>query len=700
MVKSIFAAIAGALTLTIPCASTSFAQQTGSELITPRDLIEIVDIAAGQRSFVLSADGTRLAYQLQQASLRSNTYSLQWRIRSLSTGDETTIDAGEPERIAFETRINGGIAPTIGEFSPNSRYFAYLRKASDQRQLWVLNLETRRNIQITRISAEIIDFRWLSDDDIVFSTGRSNEEIQRARDEMVRDGFRFDGAYDPGYSIFPMRLPETATEAQVVSIRTRRIQDASPAERNGLLNPGDTSDNEAASFPGPRARNVLRSEFGFAWFEPLDEARQGDAPPRTLRFTNASEPRVAQTCRHPECTGQLEELWRSTDGRHIYFSKYAEQNRSRSKILVLDTLTGDVREIVNTSDLVTNCRLGDTALFCLYESYFHPAIIAQVSLESGVITTLVDPNPHFARFASPRVERVATGQESDTPGFVDIVYPIDFVPGRQYPAVVVQYWSRGFLRGGVGNEYPIRLFAQAGFIVLSVDRAEPRALLERQSALEVAIASELDQTEYTMRSEQLREVIQYVDAQGVLDRSRIGITGLSDGGEAVIYELMHGDAFATGISSWVVADPIAFYIVSSDFRQLQRRTWGYEGPDTQSPAWQRWWRSVSPSINHQGLEEPLLLNLADTEVITATQFMSVVDVEGLPVEAWVYPNEHHVKDVPSHRLAIYQRNVAWMQFWLQGIETSAIAEETFVRWRAIRAATCTRQGGVPSYCDQ
>src|SRR3546814_5155407 len=43
-------------------------------------------------------------------------------------------------------------------------------------------------------------------------------------------------------------------------------------------------------------------------------------------------------------------------------------------------------------------------------------------------------------------------------------------PSKPYPLVVVQYDTRGFLRGGTGDEYPIQALAASGFAVLSVSR--------------------------------------------------------------------------------------------------------------------------------------------------------------------------------------------------------------------------------------
>src|SRR3546814_7717574 len=70
--------------------------------------------------------------------------------------------------------------------------------------------------------------------------------------------------------------------------------------------------------------------------------------------------------------------------------------------------------------------------------------------------------------------------------FVDLVYPVNYDRRKKYPLIVVQYISRGFLRGGVGDEFPIQVFANRGYAVLSIQRPKLTALaLESHSAAEL-----------------------------------------------------------------------------------------------------------------------------------------------------------------------------------------------------------------------
>src|SRR3546814_3673442 len=72
-----------------------------------------------------------------------------------------------------------------------------------------------------------------------------------------------------------------------------------------------------------------------------------------------------------------------------------------------------------------------------------------------------------------RAQRIMLKSSVGIQAFGDLVYPADYRAGQRYPLIVVQYESRGFLRGGTGDEFPIQAFASNGFSVLSIQRPAP-----------------------------------------------------------------------------------------------------------------------------------------------------------------------------------------------------------------------------------
>src|SRR3546814_3190327 len=59
----------------------------------------------------------------------------------------------------------------------------------------------------------------------------------------------------------------------------------------------------------------------------------------------------------------------------------------------------------------------------------------------------------------------------------------------------------------------------------------------------------------------------------------------------------------------------------------------------------------------------------------------------IPSDLFVFPNEEHVKWQPTHRLAVYRRNLAWFDFWLKDQSPSdPIGSLEVARWAKMKKA--------------
>ena len=88
------------------------------------------------------------------------------------------------------------------------------------------------------------------------------------------------------------------------------------------------------------------------------------------------------------------------------------------------------------------------------------------------------------------------------------------------------------------------------------------------------------------------------------------------------------------------------------------------------------------------MRTPLLIQVADREYRLALETFAALDHARAPVEMYVFPDEHHVKSHPAHRLVIYGRNLAWFDFWLRGVvRTDAQSVATMERWQALKLRT-------------
>ena len=251
--------------------------------------------------------------------------------------------------------------------------------------------------------------------------------------------------------------------------------------------------------------------------------------------------------------------------------------------------------------------------------------------------------------------------------------------------VVVQYHSRGFLRGGTGDEYPIQLLAARGFAVLSFER--PPSVAESvpniKTEVEANAANEKGWAERRSVQSALLAGVDAAIATGHIDPRRIGITGLSDGATAVRFTLINSDRFAAAAISSCCLEPKTVMTYGGIAWAEYNRAVGYP-PATVDD--REFWRPMSLALNAHRIRTPLLMQLADEEYLLALEAFEALREQGVPVELYVFPGEHHVKWQPVHRLAVYKRNLDWFDFWLRCHQDPALAKAApYRRWEAMRA---------------
>src|SRR3546814_14175234 len=109
-----------------------------------------------------------------------------------------------------------------------------------------------------------------------------------------------------------------------------------------------------------------------------------------------------------------------------------------------------------------------------------PRDLVEIDWTSGFIRPLIDLNPEWSDLKLGTVTRLKWVNKFGIETFGDLVLPPNHARAAKLPLVVVQYNSRGFLRGGTGDDYPIQAIAARGFAVLSFHRPlEFKASMER-----------------------------------------------------------------------------------------------------------------------------------------------------------------------------------------------------------------------------
>jgi hypothetical protein len=316
----------------------------------------------------------------------------------------------------------------------------------------------------------------------------------------------------------------------------------------------------------------------------------------------------------------------------------------------------------------------------LDENMNTPPHIVVVDPASGRKSTLMDLNPQFQNLALARVEELTwkTGHGPEAKG--GLYWPHGYVPGRKYPLVIqTHYWTSSvfWMDGPWATAFAAQALAGKGFFVLQVNE------LTDSEAVDWHVAETMNETKIAMAV--YDSAIDYLDHKGLIDRSRVGITGFSRSFWYVTYTLTHSKhSFAAG----ALADGVDFsyfqYMTLSPSPLLTN----FEGINGAPPFGKglRTWLKRSPAFLMDKVETPLRIQTLNPQsLLTDWHWYLGLSRLGRPVEMIYIPGGTHILEKPWERMTSQQGNVDWFCFWLKGEEDPNPSKaEQYKRWRELR----------------
>lgn len=662
--------------------------------LVPEDLVRLRDIGPVEPGpqasglFTLSPDGTRAAFQVRRADPARNAWCLAMVVAELRPGGEWRVvdRGGEAIRQSYTARGKAnfpmGVAKTITpRWSLDGTSIVFLRGDAGAVQLWRANADGSGSMAITQSPDDIEDFRIAPDGrSIVYSALTGLKPGLAALEQEGRSGFHYDDRFGPASSTLPYLKPPITRTVHVLDLAGGATRPAT-GEEAAMLKAGSMAEGDWTN---------ASSSHGSASIE---------VPPGTL---GAAPSRLSATidgrilaCAAQACTGASHPWWTS-DGK-VRFRRREGWAKRSTAIYEWQPGRRHVRRLYATDDLLLSCVPDRDTLICLREGSLQPRRLERLDLASGRSRVLFDPNPELARLTLGRVERLQQRNSFGLESFADLVLPVGYVAGRRYPLVVVQYSSRGFLRGGTGDDYPIQAFANRGFAVLSIDKPISVGALHATDYLEGDRINLKDFADRRSVLESLEIAVKAAIDRGIADPARIGITGFSDGASTAGFALLHSKLFAAYAMSNCCWDTmLAMRVGPAAARQFHFM--GYPKLTDDSPAAREFWSKIAISPNARKIRAPILLQLSQHELLTALQSYTALKEVGAPVDLFVFPGEYHVKWQPAHRLALYERSIDWFDYWLNGARDLGPERESEVRhWDALRKGQAGP--GVPAPPD-
>lgn len=633
--------------------------------VTTRDLARLRDIGIAfpyQDSVGLSVspDGRRVAFQLREADPERNSYCLSIVIAAID-GKSSPVVVDRGGDLIRQSRPQLGLGPYpsgVPEvirpvWSPDGRYVAFLKRAAQGELVgvWLARADGRGSFPVDQPRGDAFDIRWSEDSQRLSITSRQLHPLTKARDEEALSGYHLDERFIPVSSAKPYFKAPFPVRTDIIRL-------------------------PAASAAGPSPAVGPKVDSGADW-RAMQVADVGQAQ-NVADLLDPETPK--RRCRQAACSGLLVKAWQTKDGRSMSFLRRVGPANDEMALYHWDLRSGKIQRVYHTVGVLLGCEPAAARLICGQEMAAQPRRIVSLDPRTGAIDPVFDPNPDFELLTRGPVKRLYWRNDRGILTFGDLVLPPDHRAGEQHPLIVVTYRSRGFLRGGVGDEYPIFALAARGYAVLSFDNPpDISSFVPTQSPAEAARLNRKDWINRKSILSSIESGVHAVEALGVSDPAKRGITGLSDGSTSLFFALINRRMFHAAIASTCCEEPLSSMALIGDIGADYFEGNGYpllSQDDTD------FWRPMSVSRNAARIDAPLLLNLADDEYLYALEPIRALRFHRKPVDAYLYSDEFHIKWQPAHRLSIYDRNIAWFDFWLRGIAPPN--DEWRKRWAGMR----------------
>jgi hypothetical protein len=325
-----------------------------------------------------------------------------------------------------------------------------------------------------------------------------------------------------------------------------------------------------------------------------------------------------------------------------------------------------------------------------------PPQIFAVDARTGSSRLFLDPNPRLLTdFKLGRQERLSGTLPNGKPWIAQLIYPADFQPGIRYPLVIqCMYGSAAF---GPEEFSLIGTWAVSGFGLGPTPFASypGQSLATRNIAVLVlkVMSSKGGIEESDDRQLGFETLARQLIDSGLADENKIALDGFSRNGYFVEYTLAHSSFPFTAAIAGDNYEPSYFQSALANWRDWDVATNGAPafGAGLQT------WLAHAPGFNAEHMHVPLMMigqSGGIVQIIGEWEVYSRLHHLHKPVEMYMMPqaDRHpaHNTQNPRQIIAIQQKAIDWLDFWLTGREDSGPDKrEQYARWRAFRTAQTT-----------
>lgn len=604
----------------------------------------------------ISPDGRWALWRQFRASIDRNDYTADWMIAPIdgTAPARRLADAGEIEW------LNGYPLPNPPVWNAGSDMVLFRKVAKGEVQVWSADPEGISVRQVTRETGNVRDLQAIRGGQaVLLALGPDRRRVAEAEQAEYENGTQIDASVDPQRPLHHgdridgrwasgrLRgfwfeqggiLPREKPVLRVLDPATAALRDASGEEM-------------ALYAPAAKAFDRLGD-----WFVNVRET-SGDARGAALVLARGGETRLVVAdpagrerarCIDQACaSGPVRAVrWMGTDDTILFETR---DPQGASILMRWDTRSGAVSRLasglgyLNGGDDGYGCAASAAQVLCVEADANSPPQVVAISVRNGQVTRLSDPNTALRR-VDPAFERI---EWSDPEGRLFTGFlALPKAANEPVPLFVTYYACGGYLRGGLGDEYPLRAMAASRIAALCVNRypAAP------------GVGGNVEA--YRTAASGIAAIVSKLAREGRIDPEKVGAGGVSFGGEVATWLAMHTKLLRAVSVANVMVTPTYYWLNAVKGRevpQVLKQGWGLGPPDPTSKAW----REVSPAMNVDRISVAFLMQIPEQEYRPNVELLARLQAAGKEAELWVFPKEMHIKWQPAHQFAANRRNLAW-----------------------------------------
>jgi dipeptidyl aminopeptidase/acylaminoacyl peptidase len=625
----------------------------------------------------LSPDGQRVVYEVTRTNWKSNAFE-----RDLWIADR----AGSTHLLTSQTKSSSG-----AKWSPDGRWVAFVsdrpgqiaETKADSKQIYVIDPMGGEARQVTKLDDGVDGFEWSPDSKtIAFTTMDPQSKAQKDRLERYGEYSVIDGDERMTH-LWTVDVTQTAgagapeahrlTDSDGFSVQgfswsPDGSKIAFAASKNSALKNGGTTTvyvvsvadkkvTKLVTTPGPNNDPHFSPDGTQVAFVTADGAQY-------FFYANQKIAVVPVTGGTPKVvSGNFDEdahLFAWTE-KGMYFGAL---KKTASHLYLLTVATGAVAQVTHPDDLMANGAsftrdFGEVAYSAATPNTGSDIYIASTT-GSGAPVRVTHLDDAMKPYTLARREVVSwkSGDGATIEGILE--KPADFDAKKKYPLLVVIHGGpTGVDRPNVSADryYPVELFVAKGALVLRPNYRGSAGYGAKFRALNVRNLGVGDYADVISG-------VDYLIAQGYVDKDRVGSMGWSEGGYISAFITTSSDRFkavsvGAGISDWMT------YYVNTDITPFTRQY--LKGTPWDDP---EIYKKTSPITYIAKAKTPTLIQQGDRDkrvpVPDSFELRQALEDKGVPVKMVLYHGFGHPIDKPKQQRAVMEENLHWFGHYIWG----------------------------------